>query len=524
VAAAYFGAAKLSLLAAIPPGYATGIWPPSGIAVAALLLGGGRLWPAIWAGSFAANITIDWAYVASTIIATGSTLQALAIAGLVREHIGVLHRFETVEHVVRFVLIAALGCTIAPTFALLPLGAFYQMSAVELAGNWATWWQGDASGVLTFAPLILGWLAPSTMAWTPRKVLEAGLFAVVLLGASHFVLGAGFARAFLIVPFIVWAAFRFGQREVTTATAAVCAMALWSMPQESFALLPLFVGTLVFTGLVLSVVLGQLDRAMSELESRVRQRTAELEEAKLTAERANEAKSQFLANMSHELRTPLNSLLILARLLADNPGGKLDPKQVKFAQTIHASGLDLLSLINDLLDLAKIESGAVTALHIAPTRFDDLRAELERTFRQVAQDKGIGFSIHIDPALPPTLRTDAGRLKQVLKNLLANAFKFTNRGSVALRIAPGAPGTVAFAVVDTGIGIAPDKRELIFEAFRQADGTTSRLYGGTGLGLSISRELTRLLGGELGLASVPGEGSTFTLVLPLSDPRTTISA
>ena len=210
VAVAYFGAAKLSLLVAIPPGYATAIWPPSGIAVAALLLGGGRLWPAVWAGSFAANITIDWAYAASTIIATGSTLQTLAIAGLVREHIGVLHRFETVAHVVRFVLIAALGCAIAPTFALLPLGAFYEMSAVELAGNWATWWQGDACGVLTFAPLILGWLVPRTTAWTPGKLLEAGVFAVVLLAASQLVLSAGFERAFLIVPFIVWAAFRFG--------------------------------------------------------------------------------------------------------------------------------------------------------------------------------------------------------------------------------------------------------------------------------------------------------------------------
>ena len=246
---------------------------------------------------------------------------------------------------------------------------------------------------------------------------------------------------------------------------------------------------------------------------------AELVRAKEEAERASESKSQFLANMSHELRTPLNSLLILARLLADNMQGNLNPKQVRFAQTIYESGTDLLNLINDILDLAKIESGAITALHIAPARFEDLRADLERTFRQMAQEEGLEFSIDIAPGLPLTIRTDATRLKQVLKNLLANAFKFTRQGTVRLRIAPQAVGSVRFSVTDTGIGISPDKQQLIFEAFQQADGTTSRQYGGTGLGLSISRELTRLLGGELQVASEPGKGSTFTLILPLSDER-----
>jgi signal transduction histidine kinase len=520
---------------AIPPGYATAVWPPSGIALAALLLAGTWLWPAVWVGSFAANITIDGAIVASTIIASGSALQAAVLAALVREHIGVPRRFDTVEQVVKFVVIAALGCTIAPTLALLPLATFYRMPAGELAGNWTTWWQGDACGALLFAPLILNWTAPSTVAWTPRRVLEAALFAAVLVLCTHVVFSGSFARTFLVVPLVVWAAFRFGQREVTAAVAVVCAMALWytlrretgpfaALPrQEALLLLLLFIATLVFTALVLSAVLRQLDGARLELESRVEQRTAQLQEAKLMAERANDAKSQFLANMSHELRTPLNSLLILARLLADNPGGKLDAKQVKFAQTIHASGLDLLTLINDLLDLAKIESGAVTALNVAPARFADLREDLERTFRQVAQDKGLTFAITVDPALPPALRTDAARLKQVLKNLLANAFKFTTRGGVTLRIGPDAPGYAAFAVSDTGIGIPSEKQEVIFEAFRQADGSTSRLYGGTGLGLSISRELTRLLGGELRVASAPGEGSTFTLVLPLADRRATVS-
>jgi PAS domain S-box-containing protein len=241
---------------------------------------------------------------------------------------------------------------------------------------------------------------------------------------------------------------------------------------------------------------------------------AELIRAKVSAERASEAKSQFLANMSHELRTPLNSLLILARLLADNAGGNLNAKQVQFAQTIYASGMDLLSLINDLLDLAKIEAGAITALNIAPARLEELREDLERTFRQVAQDKGLQFAITLDAALPAAIRTDMPRLKQVLKNLLANAFKFTKQGRVALDIAPAGGKRIAFSVVDTGIGIAPEKQRLIFEAFQQADGTTSRQYGGTGLGLSISRELTRLLGGEIRVESAPGKGSTFTLYLP----------
>ncbi|MDX8457959.1 HAMP domain-containing protein [Mesorhizobium humile] len=238
-------------------------------------------------------------------------------------------------------------------------------------------------------------------------------------------------------------------------------------------------------------------------------------------------KSEFLANMSHELRTPLNSLLILSNLLASNQQGNLNDKQVEFARTINSAGTDLLSLINDILDLSKIESGTVS-VEINDMPLAHLRQHMERTFRQLAADKGLGFTIDVDPGLPETVRTDEKRLQQIVLNLLSNAFKFTSQGQVSLHFRPeragrryGAqsPKALAIAVTDTGIGIPDDKQKLIFEAFQQADGTTSRKYGGTGLGLSISREIARLLGGELRVESTAGKGSTFTLVIPFDGPR-----
>ena len=703
--ALYLAAGKLALLVAIPPGYASAIWPPSGIALAALLVFGGRLWPGVWLGSLLANLTIDASVFASTVIATGSTLQALAAAALIRRHAGVPYRFEDVQQVVKFVALCVISAVIAPTIALLPLMAKHSLSGWELFLNWWTWWQGDTMGMLIVAPLLLSWSVPGTVVWTPRKIAEGLLFAALLLVGGYVVFTGGQGRSFVIVPFIVWAGMRFGQREVTTATTVVCGMALWftlgesigpfaEQPvNESLLLLLTFVSTVVVTGLVLCAVWRELERAIAalrqrqaELELRVTERTADLGEvnrrlqedivsrqrtermlseserrfrlmiesvvdyaifmldadgrvaswnagaqrilgygaeeimgeqlthfypaeevergkprwelevaaaegrfeeegwrvrkdgssfwasvvvtavrddsgrllgfakvtrdlternrfeaelirAKVTAERASEAKSQFLANMSHELRTPLNSLLILARLLADNASGNLTAKQVQFAQTIYASGMDLLSLINDLLDLAKIESGAISALNIGAARLAELREDLERTFRQVAQDKRLQLAITIDPEVPPVIRTDMPRLQQVLKNLLANALKFTKEGGVSLRVSRAregwsaantrlntAPAVIAFSVVDTGIGIPPEKQKIIFEAFQQADGTTSRRYGGTGLGLSISRELTRLLGGEIHVASEPGRGSTFTLYLPLGEELSTAAA
>ncbi len=254
-----------------------------------------------------------------------------------------------------------------------------------------------------------------------------------------------------------------------------------------------------------------------------------LEEKAAQLALSSKYKSEFLANMSHELRTPLNSMLILSRLLAENEDRSLTSRQVEFAQTIHSAGNDLLSLINDILDLSKVEAGRME-VDMAPVAISDIYEDAERAFRQMAEQKGLEFNVQIDPELPSSIVSDEQRLKQILKNLLSNAFKFTHSGGVTLSIGlepegaafeqeslRGAERVASFTVSDSGVGIPEDKLGAIFEAFQQADGTTSRKYGGTGLGLSISRQIAWLLGGEIQVRSTPGAGSAFSLYLPLRD-------
>ncbi|MCL4696128.1 MAG: response regulator, partial [Burkholderiaceae bacterium] len=275
-------------------------------------------------------------------------------------------------------------------------------------------------------------------------------------------------------------------------------------------------------------------RLLAEQNAEVERKNHEVEQARRALEdKAGELaltskyKSEFLANMSHELRTPLNSILILSQQLAENTAGNLSSRQVEFSRNINSSGSDLLNLINDILDLSKIESGTVS-VEVEAISFAALREAIDRNFRHVAEAKSLPLRIRFADDLPRAIHSDPKRLQQILKNLLSNAVKFTSHGHVEVRVGTAtrgwsadhpvlskAPHVVAFAVEDTGIGVAPEKQRLIFEAFQQADAGTSRKYGGTGLGLAISRELAMLLGGEIRLASTHGQGSTFTLYLPL---------
>jgi signal transduction histidine kinase/CheY-like chemotaxis protein len=255
----------------------------------------------------------------------------------------------------------------------------------------------------------------------------------------------------------------------------------------------------------LALKAAQIEQARLGLRERAQQLTL-----------ASRAKAEFMANISHELRTPLSSLLILANLLAANSEGNLTPRQVDFARTIHGAAQDLLQLINDLLDLSKAESGRME-LRAEPVRLSRLLDQVENAFRQPAADKGLALTVRVTGDVPQIVEADGQRLRQVLRNLLSNAVKFTEKGAVTLEVDrdPQDPALLRLAVHDTGMGIAPDKLNVIFEAFQQADGLTGQRFGGTGLGLSISREMARLLGGDLRVRSAQGHGSTFTLTVPL---------
>ena len=365
--AVYFGAAKASLLLAIPPGYASPVWPPSGIALAALLIFGNRLWPGVWLGAALANYTVNGSALAALMIATGNTLEALAGAALIRRSIGVPHRFERGEDVVKFVAFSAACATIAPTVGLVPLSIANSLPWDELVRNWLTWCQGDITGIVIVTPLILTWGSREALQWNMRYAYEGLCFVLLLAIAAIAVFGyvaaplAPFARAFVILPFIVWAAFRFSQREVTTVTAAVCTIAISdtmnnlasATPQtlnEMLLLLLLFTSTLMSTGLVLSAVVSERSHTLKELRNALRNLHTQAVTDSLTHLLNRRYLSEFLPREVIRARRSGDSLAVLMidldhfKRYNDNFGhdaGDLVLKEVAQLLLAHIRGSDI---------------------------------------------------------------------------------------------------------------------------------------------------------------------------------------
>jgi diguanylate cyclase (GGDEF)-like protein len=459
LAAAYFAAAKLALLVAIPPGYATAVWPPSGIALAALLLLGNRFWPGIWLGATLVNATVNSSLLAAVLIGTGNTLEALAGAALIRAFIGVHRSFQRGEDVVEFVAIAALSSAIAATVAVAPLTFVHALSSPDLLWNWWTWWQGDATGIIIVAPLILSWSARDRETWSRARILEAATLALPLLGSAHAIFSDSLAAylpslplAFVILPFIIWAAFRFGQREVATLNAAVCAIAVWytlegsgpfagTTMNSSLLLLLAFMSTVVATGLVLNAVVGERRRALEALGRAL----GDLREQAIRDPLTRLYNRRFLGDyLPRELMRAKREGTRLAVIMID-----LDRfKQINDTAG-HAAGDLVLIEIATLLtrhirgsDIACRYGGEEFALILPNATLDSAKRRSEEICSATRQESDIllGVTASIGVALFPDHAADADSLLHAADDALYEAKR---GGRNRVRIFPGGTAQLA---------------------------------------------------------------------------------
>jgi signal transduction histidine kinase len=529
VAVAYFLAAKLGLTLATVGVTVTLVWPPSGVAVAAMLLGGRRVWPGVALGAFAANATSGAPLSIAFFTAVGNPLEAIIAATL----LGRARNFDrSLERVRDVIALAVFGTMVAPI-----AGASIGVAGLLFAGvvqpdgalaAWFTWWGGDAMGILIVAPLILAWFnRPPRRASIERAVEATALVAVT--GVAVFLVFGGLLPArvaaplvYAAFPLLIWAALSFELRGAATGAAVMSALAVWwtsrgagPFAQETLGLslahLNAFICVATLTSLVLAAIVRERRRAdAARSESLVRERMARRD-----AESASHAKSDFLAVMSHELRTPLNAIIGYASLLADGVTGPLSDAQAVQLGRVRASATHLLALIEQILSLSRIEA-----------RQEDVRLERVDARTLVAEAAGLvepliaskGLALDVDvPADACRLDTDVTKVRQILLNLLTNAAKFTDHGTIRCRVSAES-ASVMFDVSDTGRGIAPDDLARVFEPFWQGDAGRTRPEG-AGLGLSVSRRLAQLLGGDITVRSTAGRGSTFALSLPRAAPN-----
>lgn len=551
VALVYYVSARVGLQLAFPGTNASAVWPPSGIALAALVVSGGRLWPAIAVGAFAANLSsfsgsgssLPLAIGLAALVSLGNTAEAIFGAHATRRFCRSDPFFDA-PVVCRFAATAALCSALAATTGTLSLLPQGHVSPQNAASVWWTWWLGDVAGILLVAPLILAWSRGKWPQMSLRRLLEAGLL-LALCGASGawifgvwpFRGGTIYPLAYLPIPFLLWAAFRFGQRGATTALLLVSGLAVWGTTHgngpffrptlsESLLLLQTFMGVLAMTVLLFSASLDERERGESalreaneRLETRVQQRTSELESANELLQH-NYARLQELESLRdslnhmifHDLRTPLSALNYLLQLLEED---ELSPHQRKTVEMSLQSGRTLSGIISDLLDVHLVESGQLNlkrqTLVVAP-----LIEEAVRQTQLMSDYKGVALQSEIAPDLP-MLFGDAQKLTRVLVNLLDNALRFTPEGGTISVSAHLGGEAFVFAVCDTGTGIAPNDFERIFQFGHTATGKAGHRVS-SGLGLAFCKMIVEAHGGTIGVQSEVGSGSRFWFSLPLSQP------
>jgi len=514
LAAVYFTAAKASLLLAIPPGYATAVWLPSGLALAAILLFGSRIWPGIWLGAALTNLTIQGSPLLAVLIGTGNTLEAVVAAALVGRYVGIRGEFETGEAVVMFVALSALSALIAAFIGSASLMLSGTIHPSEFSSNAWIWLQGDASGMMIFTPLILTWRLRPLPRWNIAKWIEAAALALSLVLATPLIFG-GFPAdgtpqplAFMTLPFVLWAAARFEQRAVTTAIAAISGIAVWftlkgkgqfglGSAHETSLYLLCYIGTLVITGLVLSVVFGQRKRA----EQAVRQRVEELQESERHI-------NEFLAMLSHELRNPLAPMVNALALMRDDPGQNPPMLGILERQVSHLS-----HIVDDLLDVSRITRGKIR-LQKQTADLNGMVLRALESARPLIDARGHAVELNFC-AEKLFVEADATRIFQVALNLINNAAKYTPAGGRISISLNRENREAVLKVRDNGIGISPELLPKVFDLFIQGDRALDRSEGGLGVGLTIARRIVEMHGGStMALSEGPGKGAEFVVRLP----------
>jgi signal transduction histidine kinase len=517
LAVLYFVAAKVGLLLAAVSPSATPVWPPTGIAFAACLVLGSRVWPAIFAAAFLANVTTAGSAGTSLGIAAGNTLEALMGAYLVGRLANGPAVFDRARDIFAFVGLAALASTtVSATIGLTTLALGGYVHWAELGPIWLTWWLGDVTGNLIFAPLIVLWARDRSLQWTREQLIEAAglLGALVLAGVGVFARSSTFGSFpldFLCLPLLLWAAFRFGPRETATATVLLSAFATWGMLKDSdpwtsefrnsaLLLSQLFLATMSVTALATAVLVSERKRA-----------EAVATEAAATAESANRAKDEFLAMLGHELRNPLGAIASAVRVLERVAN---DADRAGTARAIIARQVDRLArMVDDLLDVTRVTTGKI-ALQRRPV---DLADGVSACLAALNAAKRLeGYELQVE-AEPIWVDADPARLEQIVMNLLLNALKYTPPGGRIRVVTRAERDQGVLRVEDTGIGISPELLPRIFDLFVQGHREPDRAQGGMGVGLTLVRRLTDLHGGQVDVASDgSGRGSVFTVRLPLA--------